>query len=90
MPRSGFQARLRPSVRRLSASGVRGVAGVLDMFGADVLTFREFMMGEPLPLATLHNAVLERIFPEDFGERRIISESYLNPCSICSHYKFSL
>jgi hypothetical protein len=29
------------------------------MFGADVLTFREFMMGEPLPLATLHNAVLE-------------------------------
>lgn len=29
------------------------------MFGADVLTFREFMMGERLPLATLHNAVLE-------------------------------
>ena len=29
------------------------------MFGADVLTFREFMMHEPLPLATLHNAVLE-------------------------------
>ena len=29
------------------------------MFGADVLTFREFMMGEPLPLATLQNAVLE-------------------------------
>ena len=29
------------------------------MFGADVLTFREFMMDEPLPLATLHNAVLE-------------------------------
>ena len=29
------------------------------MFGADVLTFREFMMGEPLPLATLHHAVLE-------------------------------
>jgi len=29
------------------------------MFGADMLTFQEFMMGEPLPLATLHNAVLE-------------------------------
>ena len=29
------------------------------MFGADVLTFREFMMREPLPLATVHNAVLE-------------------------------
>jgi hypothetical protein len=29
------------------------------MFGADVLTFREFMVSEPLPLATLHHAVLE-------------------------------
>jgi len=29
------------------------------MFGADVLTFREFMVREPLSLATLHNAVLE-------------------------------
>ena len=29
------------------------------MFGADVLTFREFMMGEPLPLATVQQAVLE-------------------------------
>ena len=29
------------------------------MFGADVLTFQEFMMAEPLPLATLHQAVLE-------------------------------
>ena len=29
------------------------------MFSADVLTFREFMMGEPLPLATLQPAVLE-------------------------------
>ena len=29
------------------------------MFGADVLTFREFMMAEPLPLATLQHAVLE-------------------------------
>lgn len=29
------------------------------MFSADVLTFREFMMSEPLPLATLQQAVLE-------------------------------
>jgi len=29
------------------------------MFSADTLTFREFMIQEPLPLATLHNAVLE-------------------------------
>jgi len=29
------------------------------MFGTGVLTFREFMMGEPLPLATLQQAVLE-------------------------------
>ena len=29
------------------------------MFGADVLTFREFMMGESLPLATVQQAVLE-------------------------------
>ena len=29
------------------------------MFSADVLTFREFMMGEPLPLATLQQVVLE-------------------------------
>jgi Nucleotidyl transferase AbiEii toxin, Type IV TA system len=29
------------------------------MLSADVLTFREFMMAEPLPLATLHQAVLE-------------------------------
>ena len=29
------------------------------MFVADVLTFREFMMAEPLPLATLQKAVLE-------------------------------
>src|SRR5467141_1761900 len=34
--------------------------------------------------------MLKRIFPEDFGERRIISESYLNFCSICSHYKIGL
>ena len=35
------------------------------MFGADVLTFREFMMGEPLPLATLQNAVLEFLRERD-------------------------
>ncbi len=29
------------------------------MFGADLLTFREFMVDEPLPLATLHRVVLE-------------------------------
>jgi hypothetical protein len=29
------------------------------MFEADVLTFQEFMAQEPLPLATVHNAVLE-------------------------------
>ncbi len=29
------------------------------MFEADVLTFQEFMAQEPLPLATIHNAVLE-------------------------------
>jgi len=29
------------------------------MFGDGALTFREFIMGEPLPLATIHQAVLE-------------------------------
>src|SRR5580693_5272696 len=29
------------------------------MFGDGALTFREFAMGEPLPLATIHQAVLE-------------------------------
>lgn len=29
------------------------------MFGDGALTFREFMMREPLPLATIHDAVLE-------------------------------
>ena len=33
---------------------------------------------------------LKRIFPEDFGERRTMSESYLHSYSICSHYKISL
>jgi hypothetical protein len=29
------------------------------MLGDGALTFREFVMGEPLPLATIHDAVLE-------------------------------
>ncbi len=29
------------------------------MLNADVLTFKEFMMHEPLPLSTLHRAVLD-------------------------------
>ncbi|MCR4315572.1 MAG: hypothetical protein NUW37_04390 [Planctomycetes bacterium] len=29
------------------------------MFGADMLTFREFMLKEPLPLSTIHDAVLK-------------------------------
>ena len=29
------------------------------MFGDGSLTFREFLMHEPLPLATIHDAVLE-------------------------------
>jgi hypothetical protein len=29
------------------------------MFGDGALSFQEFVMGEPLPLATIHNAVLE-------------------------------
>jgi hypothetical protein len=29
------------------------------MFGDGALTFREFMMAEPLPLATIHDAVLD-------------------------------
>lgn len=35
------------------------------MFGADVLTFREFAMNEPLPLATIQNAVLEFLRDRD-------------------------
>jgi DNA-directed RNA polymerase subunit F len=33
--------------------------GRLAMFGDGALTFREFMMREPLPLAAIHDAVLE-------------------------------
>jgi hypothetical protein len=35
------------------------------VFGADTLTFREFMVREPLPLAVLHNAVLEYLQDRD-------------------------
>src|SRR5216117_1055469 len=33
--------------------------GIRAMFGDGPLTFQEFMMREPLPLATIHDAVLE-------------------------------
>src|SRR5712692_5448411 len=50
------------------------------MFSADVLTFREFMMREPLPLATLHNAVLEFLRGRDdvvvFGAQAV--NAYVN------------
>jgi len=50
------------------------------MFGADVLTFREFMMREPLPLATLHHAVLEFLQGRDdvvvFGAQAV--NAYVN------------
>lgn len=50
------------------------------MFGADVLTFREFMVREPLPLATLHNAVLEFLQGRDdvvvFGAQAV--NAYVN------------
>ena len=50
------------------------------MFGADVLTFREFMMGEPLPLATLQHAVLEFLRGRDdvvlFGAQAV--NAYVN------------
>lgn len=50
------------------------------MFGADVLTFREFMMGEPLPLAVLQQAVLEFLRGRDdvvvFGAQAV--NAYVN------------
>ena len=36
-----------------------GQDGETHVFGDGALTFREFVMGEPLPLATIHDAVLE-------------------------------
>ena len=35
------------------------------MFNTGTLTFREFMMREPLPLATIQNAVLEFLRQRD-------------------------
>ncbi len=50
------------------------------MFGADVLTFREFMMAEPLPLASLQHAVLEFLRGRDdvvvFGAQAV--NAYVN------------
>jgi hypothetical protein len=50
------------------------------VFGADVLTFREFMMDEPLPLATLHQGVLEFLRGRDdvvlFGAQAV--NAYVN------------
>lgn len=37
------------------------------MFDAGTLTFREFAMSEPLPLATIQNAVLEFLRDRDDG-----------------------
>ncbi len=50
------------------------------MFDADVLTFREFMMAEPLPLANLQHAVLEFLRGRDdvvvFGAQAV--NAYVN------------
>jgi hypothetical protein len=50
------------------------------MFGADVLKFREFMMAEPLPRASLQHAVLEflrgRIDVVVFGAQAV--NAYVN------------
>jgi hypothetical protein len=35
------------------------------MFGADILAFQEFAMNEPLPLSTIHSAVLEFLSGRD-------------------------
>ncbi len=50
------------------------------MFDAGALTFREFMMREPLPLATIHHAVLEFLRDRDdavvFGAQAV--NAYVN------------
>ena len=50
------------------------------MFGAEFLTFREFMMAEPLPLATLQHALLEFLRSRDdvvvFGAQAV--NAYVN------------
>ena len=57
------------------------------MFSADVLTFREFMMGEPLPLATLQQAVLEFLRWRDdvvvFGAQAV--NAYVNEPRMTQH-----
>ena len=37
------------------------------MFGDGSLTFREFIMGEPVPLATIHDAVFQFLRGRDDG-----------------------
>src|SRR5580704_3768274 len=50
------------------------------MFGDGALTFREFAMREPLPLATIHDAVLEFLRDRDdavlFGAQAV--NAYVN------------
>ena len=46
------------------------------MFGDGSLTFREFVMGEPLPLATIHNAVLE--FLKDMNDCALFGAQAVN------------
>jgi hypothetical protein len=41
----------------------------------------DFGPGE-FPEGAMPFLILKRIFPEDFGERRIISEGYLDSCPI--------
>lgn len=56
------------------------------MFGADMLTFQEFMVQEPLPLAIIHNAVLEFLRDRDdvvvFGAQAVnahVAEPRMTP-----------
>src|SRR5918911_1252545 len=44
---------------------MRGEGIIWAMLNAGVLTFREFIMREPLPLATIHEAVLEFLRDRD-------------------------
>jgi hypothetical protein len=46
------------------------------MFGTDMLTFQEFAMAEPLPLATLQNAVLE--FLRDRNDAAVFGAQAVN------------
>ena len=53
-----WKCALRRRAQRQSAAIVLRLLGKI-MFNTGALTFREFMMNEPLPLATIHEAVLE-------------------------------